>query len=160
MRSFGLLECQEESKKDEAAYWPDKSLPSVTTATMTQRLGHSAGRKLDRTDCTLPPAPPRHLFFPAHADLPFSGSFSHQSLGSPHIPIRHDTFTFRPFAHSVPAWKALGPFPGPSVISHLILNIGITLGSLSISSKTGLTVSLIHLTPWTLTACLFIPSRH
>lgn len=104
----------------------------MTTATVSQRLGHQAGRKLDWADCVLPP-PPLTIFSSLYAYLPFSfsSSFSHQSLGSPHTPIRHDVFTFRPFACSAPAWKTLGPFCGPSAIFHLILNTGITLGSLS-----------------------------
>lgn len=81
---------------NEAACRPAGSLPSVTTAKMYKRLGHSAGGSagLDRM---LPPAS-HHLFSPETLTSPslwvmqLSVHWFH-----PHTPSCRDAFAFRPF---------------------------------------------------------------
>lgn len=58
----------------------------MTTATMSQRLGHPAGRKLDWTDCVLPPAP-LTIFPSLHTLTCLSLSLAHSAISLSAHPI-------------------------------------------------------------------------
>lgn len=117
---------QEESGEDEAACWAGRSLLSVIATEMYRRLGYSAA--LDTCFCLLltlsSPPPPT----PVLTSLSL-GQADTRLLAHPHTPLCRGAFGFRPFVHTVPTWKALGPFSRPaSFFQNRIYSLG-CLGS-------------------------------
>ena len=106
---------QEESGEAEAACWPVGSLLSVTPAKTVQEAGLFSPAKagLDQ---------PLRLFLTAFSPPPPTPALTSLSLGQaatgflvhPHTPRCHGAFAFRPFAHTLPTWKALGLFSRPT----------------------------------------------